>query len=111
MSEPILKLTESAAERVHYLVGKSEKPIVGLRVGVSTKGCNGLSYTIDYVEDERQLDEVIVLDGAKVYVDPLAVMYLIGSEMDYVEDKLSSGFVFSNPNEKSRCGCGESFNV
>jgi iron-sulfur cluster assembly protein len=111
MAEPILTLTDAAADRVRQLVSKSEKPILGLRVGISTRGCNGLTYTIEYVEDKRDLDEVVPLAGATVFVDPLAVMYLVGSQMDWVEDKLESRFTFTNPNEKGRCGCGESFNV
>jgi iron-sulfur cluster assembly accessory protein len=111
MAEPVLTLTDAAADRVRHLVAKSEKPILGLRVGVSTRGCNGLTYTIEYAEDKRDLDEVVPIDGATVFVDPLAVMYLVGSQMDWVEDKLESRFTFTNPNEKGRCGCGESFNV
>lgn len=111
MAEPVLILTDAAADRVRHLVAKSEKPILGVRVGITTRGCNGLTYTIEYAEDKRDLDEIVPISGATVFVDPLAVMYLIGSQMDWVEDKLESRFTFTNPNEKGRCGCGESFNV
>ena len=111
MSEPVITLTESAAKRVRDLMTQSDKPILGLRVGVTTRGCNGMTYTVEYAEDKRDLDEKVEVDGVTVYVDPLAVMYLVGSRMDWVEDKLEARFTFTNPNEKGRCGCGESFNV
>ena len=107
----ILSLTESAAERVKSLIEKSEKPVLGLRVGVSTRGCSGLSYVVEYAEEQRPLEDVIEDKGVKILIDPTAVMFLFGSTMDYVEDKWSSGFIFTNPNEKGRCGCGESFHI
>ena len=108
---PPISLTDAAAERVQQIVADSEKPVVGLRIGVSTKGCSGLSYTIDYAEAVEASDQVVELKGVTVLIDPKATLYLIGSEVDYVEDKLQSGFVFRNPNEKGRCGCGESFHI
>lgn len=107
----LISLTDAAAERVKALIADSREPVLGLRVGISTKGCSGLSYVFEYAREERPLEEVVETKGVRVYVDPMATMYLIGAEMDYVEDKLRSGFVFHNPNEKSRCGCGESFSV
>ena len=109
MSAPIIQLTDAAMERAKMLLEK--KPAAGLRIGITTKGCSGMSYKVDYAEEPESGDEVVSQDGITVYVDPKAVMYILGSEMDYVEDKFFSGFVFRNPNEKGRCGCGESFHV
>lgn len=106
-----LTLTEAAAARVRKLMENSDSKALGLRIGVKSKGCSGLSYSIDYAEAKGKFDEVIEDKGVTVLIDPSAVMFIIGSEMDYVEDKLQSGFVFRNPNEKGRCGCGESFHV
>jgi iron-sulfur cluster assembly protein len=107
----IISLTDAAAEQVKTLVDVSSEPVLGLRVGVSTKGCSGLSYVFEYAMEKKPLEEEVSTKGVKVFIDPMATMYLVGAEMDYVEEKLRSGFVFNNPNEKSRCGCGESFNV
>ena len=107
----LITLTDAAAERVKILVQSSDDPVLGLRVGISTKGCSGMSYIFEYASEKRPLEEEIQAKGVRVFIDPMATMYLVGAEMDYVEDKLKSGFVFSNPNEKSRCGCGESFSV
>ncbi len=108
---PPIRLTEAAAQRVRDICAGSDKPIVGLRIGISTKGCSGLSYTMEYAESVDPLDQVVEDKGAKLLIDGRATLYLIGAEVDYVEDKLQSGFVFSNPNEKGRCGCGESFHI
>ncbi len=107
----LISLTDAAAERVRSLIERSEKPVLGLRVGVSTKGCNGMSYVVEYAESESKLEEMVEDKGVKIFVDPMAVMYVLGSTMDYVEDKFHAGFVFDNPNEAGRCGCGESFSV
>ncbi len=107
----LITLTDAAAERVKTLVQSSDDPVLGLRVGISTKGCSGLSYIFEYASEKRPLEEEIEAKGVRVFIDPMATMYLVGAEMDYVEDTLRSGFVFNNPNEKSRCGCGESFSV
>jgi iron-sulfur cluster assembly accessory protein len=111
MSLSPITITDAAAERVKTLIAKSEKPVLGLRVGVKSRGCSGLSYFVEYAEDERRGEDVVEDKGVRIFIDPAAVMFLIGSEMDYVEDRFNSGFVFSNPNEKGRCGCGESFHV
>ena len=107
----MISLTDAAAERVKTLISVSDEPVLGLRVGVSTKGCSGLSYVFEYAKDKKPFEEEVDTKGVKVFIDPMASMYLVGAEMDYVEEKMKSGFVFNNPNEKSRCGCGESFNV
>ncbi len=107
----LITLTDAAAERVKLLIAKSAEPVLGLRVGVSTKGCSGMSYVVEYAKEQRKLEDVVEDKGVKIFIDPTAVMFLLGSEMDYVEDKFQTGFVFSNPNEKGRCGCGESFHV
>lgn len=112
MAQPsVITLTAAAAERVKALIAKSDKPVEGLRVGLRTRGCSGMSYFVEYAEAKKKFEDVVEDKGVKVFIDPAAVMHLIGCEMDYVEDKLQSGFVFINPNEKSRCGCGESFSV
>lgn len=109
--EPILTLTDAAAQRVQALIASSEKPVEGLRIGVNSKGCSGMSYVVEYAHEKGKMEEVVEDKGVKLFIDPFAIMYLIGSQVDYVEDKLKSGFVFTNPNEKSRCGCGESFSI
>ncbi|MDE0540110.1 MAG: iron-sulfur cluster assembly accessory protein [Rhodospirillales bacterium] len=104
-------LTDNAVARVRSLMDRADKPVLGLRVGVSNTGCSGHSYVVEYAEDKRPFEEEVEQDGVRVFIDPVAVMFLVGSKMDYVEGKLQSGFVFDNPNEKGRCGCGESFHV
>jgi iron-sulfur cluster assembly protein len=106
-----ITLTAPAVERVRALLEKRNKPSVGIRIGVRTKGCSGLSYTIEYADAKGPADEVVEQDGVTVLIDPKATMFILGTEMDYVEEKLQTGFVFRNPNEKGRCGCGESFHV
>ncbi len=108
----LITLTDAAAERAKHLLAKrTGAPAAALKIGIKTKGCSGLSYTVDYVDRIGPNDEVIEDKGVKVVVDPMAVMYVLGTELDYVDDKLQPGFRFNNPNEKSRCGCGESFSV
>jgi iron-sulfur cluster assembly accessory protein len=113
MPGPLLTLTDRAAERVKNLMAQSpaDESILGLRIGVRSRGCSGLSYFVEYAKERKKLEDVIEDKGVRLFLDPTSVMFLLGSEMDYVEDKLQSGFVFKNPNEKSRCGCGESFNI
>ena len=111
MAAPLITLTESAAERVKRLVAQSDSPVLGLRVGINTRGCSGLSYIVEYAKEQKKFEDVVEDKGVKIFIDPTAVMFLLGSEMDYVEDKFHSGFVFKNPNEKGRCGCGESFHI
>ncbi len=106
-----INLTAAAVERVKALLEKRNKPSAGIRIGVRTKGCSGLSYTIEYADAKSPADEVVEQDGVTVLIDPKATMFILGTEMDYVEEKLQTGFVFRNPNEKGRCGCGESFHV
>ena len=107
----LMTVTPLAAERVKGLIEGRGKPTAGIRIGVRTKGCSGLSYTLEFADKQEPMDEVIEADGIKLLVDPKASLFLIGTEMDYEEEKLKSGFVFRNPNEKGRCGCGESFHV
>ena len=111
MSNSMITLTEAAAERVRSLVSRSDKPVLGLRVGVKTRGCSGLSYFVEYAEDQKKFEDVVEDKGVRIFIEPTATMFLLGSEMDYVEDTFHTGFVFNNPNEKGRCGCGESFHV
>jgi len=110
MKTPIT-LTDAAAERVKAMLDKRGKPSVGVRIGVRTKGCSGMSYTLEFADEKSQFDEVVEQKGVTVLIDPKASMFVFGTEMDWVEEKMQSGFVFRNPNEKGRCGCGESFHV
>ena len=107
----VMTVTPNAAERAKALIDGRGKPTVGLRIGVRSKGCSGMSYTLEYAEKQEPMDEVVETEGVKLLIDPKASLFLIGTVMDYEEDKLKSGFVFRNPNEKGRCGCGESFHV
>ena len=106
-----LTLTPAAVGRIKALMERAEKPVLGIRVGVTNKGCSGHSYQVEYATESRPLEEVVEQDGARVFIDPLALMFIIGSKMDFVEGKIQSGFTFENPNAKSLCGCGESFSV
>ena len=111
MSKQVITLSERAAERVKEIIAHAKEPIVGVRVGVASGGCAGMSYVMEYAKDKNSNDELIEDKGVKVFVDPGAVMYLLGTEMDYKEEEFSSSFVFKNPNETERCGCGESFKI
>lgn len=104
----VLSLTERAAERVRELVDGNERPLIGVRVGVRNGGCAGMAYTLDPVETPDPGDDVVEEHGVSVYVDPKAVLFLLGSTMDFEATKLRTGFTFKNPNEVSSCGCGES---
>ena len=106
-----INLTEAAAKRVQDLLAKRGKPSLGIRIGVRSKGCSGLSYTLEYADQKQPMDEIVEQHGVTVLIDPKATLFILGTEMDYVEEKLQSGFVFRNPNEKGHCGCGESFHV
>ena len=111
MNKPLPKvmtLTEKAAERVKQIIQASDKPIAGLKVGVKNGGCAGMEYTLDYAETFEPGADVIEDKGVKIMIDPKAVLFLLGTQMDYEVSKLSSGFVFNNPNQTSACGCGES---
>lgn len=105
-----LTLTPSAVNKIKQLL-KDKPEHVGLKVGVRTRGCNGLSYTLEYSKTKGDSDEEVIQDGVRVFIEKKAQLTLLGTEMDYVEDKLSSEFVFNNPNIKGTCGCGESFNI
>ena len=111
MSKQAITLSDRAAERVKEIIAQSKEPIVGVRVGVSSGGCAGMSYVMEYAKKINPNDEIIVDKGVKVLIDPKAIMYLLGTEMDYKKEELSSTFVFKNPNETERCGCGESFKI
>jgi iron-sulfur cluster assembly protein len=104
----VMKLTDAAATRIKELMSKSERPIAGLRVGVKNGGCAGMAYTMEYADAVGPTDEVVEDKGVKILIDPKAVLFLLGTEMDYKTDKLSAQFVFNNPNQTSACGCGES---
>ncbi len=106
-----MTLTEAAADRVKALIAGTETEVQGLRVGVKAGGCSGMTYFIEFAEEQRPMEEVIEDKGVKIFIDPQAIIYLLGTEMDYQPGKLQSGFVFNNPNELDRCGCGESFRV
>ena len=103
-----MKLTDAAAERVRQIIAKSEKPVLGLRVGVKNGGCAGMEYTMEWADELKPFDEVVEDKGVKVLIDPKAVMFLLGTEMDFQTSTLKSGFTFNNPNQTSACGCGES---
>ena len=107
----IISLTEKAALRIKEIMSKDEGKSIGVRVGVKTGGCAGMSYIMEYAKEINQNDEVIEDKGVKVFIDPGAIMYLLGTEMDYKKEQFSSSFIFKNPNETERCGCGESFKV
>jgi len=103
-----MRLTEAAATRIKAVMAKADKPVAGLRVGVKNGGCAGMEYTMEYADAVKPTDEVIEDKGVKILVDPKAVLFLLGTEMDFKTEKLSSQFVFNNPNQTSACGCGES---
>ena len=107
----LITLTDQAAQRIKEIMSNDEKNSLGVRVGVKSGGCAGMSYIMEYAKEINPNDEVIEDKGVKVFVDPGAIMYLLGTEMDYKKDQISSSFIFKNPNETERCGCGESFKV
>ena len=111
MTNPIIKLSDNAANRIKEIMSSALKDSVGVRIGVKAGGCAGMSYIMEYAKENNPTDEIIEDKGVKVFVDPGAIMYLLGTEMDYKEEEFSSSFVFNNPNETERCGCGESFKV
>ena len=104
----VMRLTDAAAARVKELSSRADSEIVGLRVGIKNGGCAGQSYTVEYAHEVRPTDEVVEDKGVKVLVDPKAVLFLLGTEMDYKADKMQAQFIFNNPNQVSACGCGES---
>jgi iron-sulfur cluster assembly protein len=104
----VIRLTDAAAERIKYVMANAAEPVVGVRVGVKNGGCAGMSYTMEYARQVEKADEVVEEKGVRVLIDPKAVLFLLGTEMDYKSEKLSAQFVFNNPNQTSACGCGES---
>ena len=104
----VVRLTEAAAERIKAVMAKADRPIAAVRVGVKNGGCAGMSYTMEYAEKINPLDEIVEDKGVRILIDPKAVLFLLGTEMDYKVDKLSAQFVFKNPNQTAACGCGES---
>jgi iron-sulfur cluster assembly protein len=104
----VMRLTEAAAERIKAVMAKANRPIAAVRVGVKNGGCAGMSYTMEYAEKIGPLDEVVEDKGVQILIDPKAVLFLLGTEMDYKADKLAAQFVFNNPNQTAACGCGES---
>ena len=111
MTKQIISLSDNAANRIKEIMSGAEKDSIGVRVGVKSGGCAGMSYVMEYAKEINPSDEIIEDKGVKVFVDPGAIMYLLGTEMDYKKEEFSSTFVFKNPNETERCGCGESFKI
>ena len=107
----MMTVTPAAVAKIKALLDGRGKPSAGIRIGIRTKGCSGMSYTLEFADERNAFDEVVETQGVTLLIDPKATMFILGTEMDYREDKLESGFVFTNPNEKGRCGCGESFHV
>jgi len=106
-----MRLSEAAAARVRQILDNAEGRYQGIRVGVTNGGCAGMSYTMDYAETAAPLEEVVEDKGVKIFIDPKAILFLIGTEMDFVRDKLAARFVFNNPNQTAACGCGESVSI
>jgi iron-sulfur cluster assembly protein len=104
----VIRLTDAAAERIKYVMANAASEIIGVRVGVKNGGCAGMTYTMEYADKVAPMDELVEDKGVRVLIDPKAVLFLLGTEMDYKADKLSAQFVFNNPNQTSACGCGES---
>ena len=105
----VITLSDNAANRIKEIISNDETKSVGVRIGVKSGGCAGMSYIMEYAKEINPTDEIIEDKGVKVFIDPSAIMYLLGTEMDYKKEQFSSTFVFKNPNETERCGCGESF--
>jgi iron-sulfur cluster assembly protein len=103
-----VRLTDAAAARIHEIIANADGKYQGVRVGVVNGGCAGMNYTMDYADEVRPLDEVVEDKGVKIYIEPKAILFLIGTEMDFVREKLGARFVFNNPNQTAACGCGES---
>ncbi len=108
MAFKIMSLSDAAAERINEIIEDSDKPVIGLRVGIKNAGCAGVAYTMDYVSEAPAGDDHVTDKGVDVWIDPKATMYLLGTVMDFEETKMSAGFTFKNPNQTGACGCGES---
>jgi iron-sulfur cluster assembly protein len=106
-----VRLTEAAAARIREIIEGADGQVRGVRVGVTNGGCAGMSYTMDYADEAKPLDEVVEDKGVKIFIEPKAIMFLIGTEMDFVREKLGARFVFNNPNQTAACGCGESVSI
>jgi iron-sulfur cluster assembly protein len=106
-----VKLTEAAAARVREIMAGADGKYVGVRVGVTNGGCAGMSYTMDYAQEAKPFEEVMEDKGVKIFIDPKAILFLIGTELDFVQEKLGARFMFNNPNQTSACGCGESVQI
>ena len=104
----VMRLTDAAASRIKDVMARADKPVAGVRVGVKNGGCAGMEYTMEYADAVKPNDEIVEDKGVKILIDPKAVLFLLGTEMDYKTEKLSAQFVFNNPNQTSACGCGES---
>tara|TARA_Y100000768_G_scaffold322081_1_gene258236 strand:+ start:1323 stop:1658 length:336 start_codon:yes stop_codon:yes gene_type:complete len=111
MKEQIIRLSDNAAKRIKQIMSNAESSTIGVRVGVKSGGCAGMSYIMEYAKEIKPNEEVIEEKGVKVLIEPKAIIYLLGTEMDFKQEKFSSQFIFKNPNETERCGCGESFKV
>jgi len=111
MKKSLIVISDNASKRIKFILAKAREKIIGVRISVKRGGCAGMEYEMTYLKEIQKGDEIVNDNGVTVYIDPKAVMYLIGTKMDYKEDKFASSFVFNNPNETERCGCGESFKI
>tara|TARA_X000001036_G_C20367950_1_gene679275 strand:- start:1 stop:336 length:336 start_codon:yes stop_codon:yes gene_type:complete len=111
MSKQVIKLSENAANRIKEIMSSADNSTIGVRIGVKSGGCAGMSYVMEYARKVNPNEEIVEEKGVKVLIDPKAIIYLLGTEMDYKKEKFSSQFIFKNPNETERCGCGESFKI
>jgi iron-sulfur cluster assembly protein len=110
-AKQVISLTDNAIEHIKILLDQRGKPSLGIRIGVKSGGCSGMKYFVEYADEKNPFDEVIQAEDVTILIDPKALMYLIGTEMDFVVEQFKSGFTFTNPNEKGKCGCGSSFNI
>ncbi len=111
MTKQVISLSDKAAERIKEIMANAEKDALGVRVSVKSGGCAGMSYVMEYLKKTNPNDEIIEDKGVKIFIDSAAVIYLLGTKMDYIKEEFSSAFIFKNPNETERCGCGESFKI
>ena len=111
MTKQVISLSDNAAERIKEIMANAEKDALGVRVSVKSGGCAGMSYVMEYLKKTNPNDEIIEDKGVKIFIDSAAEIYLLGTKMDYIKEEFSSTFIFKNPNETERCGCGESFKI